>query len=202
MRSNAPSADPVFVTAGSAPTASIQPSPVLEAQVRGVGTLVVADEKCTGTASSDDRIEPTTENVLKAASEAVTGTVATVDGPFWNTPDGGAASAEALSPFSVYRTVTVEVDKAMKGDVGATFTFRVPGGKVGCAIFAPEGIPLDIAKGDTYLFFTQDLPATDAKGGDVATVTDMWPVSSGVVTTPVSGTVTVEEVATEAASLK
>ena len=54
----------------------------------------------------------------------------------------------------------------------------------------------------TYLFFTQDLPATDAKGGDVATVTDMWPVSGGVVSTPVGGNVTVEEVATEAASVK
>lgn len=202
MRANAPGADPVSVTAGAAPAASIPPSPVLEAQVRGVGTLVVADTECTGTASFVDRIEPTSENVLRASSEAVTGTVAAVDGPFWNTPDGGAAFAEALSPYSVYRTVTVKVDRAMKGDVGAEVTFRVPGGMAGCAIFRPEGIPLDIARGDTYLFFTQHLPATDAKGVDVATVTDMWPVSNGVVTTPVAGKVTVEEVASEAASLK
>jgi hypothetical protein len=204
INARAPGANPTAIRAGAqAAAASVQPtSSAPEAQVRGVGTPVVAGKDCTGTASADDRLEPTTENALTVSSGAVTGTVATVEGPFWNTPDGSAAPADALSPFSVYRTVTISVDKAMKGDIGSKFTFRVPGGKVGCAVFAPEGIPLEIAKGDAYLFFTQDLPATDAKGGAVPTVTDMWPVSSGVVATPVDGKVSIQEVATEAASVK
>lgn len=199
MRAAAPSQSSASL-AGARTAEQPVPSDAPAAQVQGVGTLVT-DAECIGTASSDDRLTPTTENVVKASDAAVVGTVTSVDGPRWNTPDGSAVK-EAVSPYSVYRTVTVKVDDAIKGVVGTTYTFRVPGGKVGCSIFAPEGIPLDIEKGQSYAFFTQDLPAADAKGASVPTVTDVWPVTAGAVLTPIDGKVSVEKVVAEGASSK
>lgn len=140
-----------------------------------------------------DRVLPTIAQETAASSQVILGPVVSVEPARWNTPDGAPASADKIAATTVYRNVTLSVETSMKGTAGATVTLRVPGGRAGCELFVPDGIPLDIGVGDRLALFVQDLPALDARAVRLPTVVDAWPVLDGAtVVTPADGQLSVD----------
>lgn len=180
--------------------AAQQPAPnATPAPLQALGQPVEAakGDDCIGLVTTDDRLTPTSQNVLTASDAALIGTVESVDVLRWDTPDGEAPKGDNLTSASVYRTVTAKVDTGLKGENSGSVKFRVPGGQAGCSVFFVEGMPLDIKSGQTFAFFLQDLPATDAKDARVPTATDIWLVEGSVVQTPENGDVSITELEAE-----
>src|SRR5439155_18683603 len=91
------------------------------------------------------------------------------------------------------RIAELSVSSVAKGAAGPSIAVRVPGGRVGCEQFSPDGIPLDLKPGDRLAVFIQDLPARDKGGLALATAVDAWPVTdANSILTPADGEVSVD----------
>lgn len=153
----------------------------------------VVQEDCVTHSTVYDRVLPTIAQQTRSSDLVIVGTVGAVQGPRWNTRDGGPANKQKSTANSVYRLVTVSVETTMKGSVPGTVQLRFPGGRAGCEAWVAEDIPLDLASGDRLVLFVQDLPAADISSSAQTTV-GAWPVGSdGVVSTPADGRVPMDD---------
>ena len=172
--------------------------PAAGASLVGVGQLATSGD-CVSHVDMYDRIIPTIANEARLATAVVVGTVASISEPRWNTGDGARPAAEEITGRSVYRIAVLNLSAVAKGGTATSIAVRMPGGRVGCEQFSPDGIPLDVRAGDRLALFVQALPARDMKGVALPTAVAAWPVTeASAVITPADGEVAVDVFVTRA----
>jgi hypothetical protein len=183
------------------PSAAAFGAPAVDSGVVGSGQFATSGADCSSHVEMVDRLTPTIKSEASLAETVFVGTVVSVDEPRWGTADGKRPDEMSIRTSSVYRVVTFATDAVAKGDPEATIQVRVPGGEVGCETFYADGIPVEIAKGDRYAVFVQDVAAFDSSKAAVPTTTDLWSVAKdGSISTPADGKVTADHLVSSARS--
>ncbi len=173
------SADPS--TAAAAPT----PTPAVD---------------CVGGDLSISHVPYTIDGIGQYARVAVVGTVNSLEGGVWNTPDGsppgkGQKNGPRFDP-EILTPINVNVDQVLIGSPKPG-TIRVlnEGGTAGCSVMNVPSAPR-ITKGTNYVFFLREgEDATGKKQDALDVIITAWPVDrDGNVATEEDGIVPLTEV--------
>lgn len=151
------------------------------------------DPTCGSATVSYDTADPTIANRAEGASVVVIATVESVGTARWNTDDGKPPAFEGDNPppdVYIYRPVSLSITTLARGDsLGSTLEVNALGGMVGCYSFEFEDSP-ELKAGQQYAFFIG--PALAEEGTtdpSPVTINAAWPVSAGLVETPLEGDV-------------
>lgn len=148
-------------------------------------------DECAIWYGTTDRIALSVEHWALASTAVVRATVEDIGDTQWNTPNGKAPAERQAEASDFMRLIKLAPADIMKGQLTSTVA-RIPGGTIGCLTFILD--EYDVKVGQEYLVFMRELdPATGLRGTLNARL--MWPVEAdGTVTTPVEGTLTVDEI--------
>jgi hypothetical protein len=159
--------------AASDPSASTAPAPVGAKPVPSIPGESQVPHDCQTWNLQGTPVTPSIESLARVAPVVV---IATLDGygkPFWDTPDGKAATQEVVQhgDAEILTPVILDVSGAVKGKTEVADHAVVFGGTIGCDVFTSAETPAMAAEGRYVVFL---LPRT--KGG--AATGDAWLVAA------------------------